>query len=102
MQLDFDSLPVVLSNIITASETLVAWLNVRLMNFGLDSTTILARGPSLILMGLAFSAVRYSLHRIRCYGIERARLAWVQRPESSGAYRKRLVYVMSGQGNREV
>ncbi len=102
MQLDFDSVSIVLSNGITASETLVAWLNIRLMHFGLDSTTILVRGPSLVLMGLAFSAVRYSLRRIRCFGAERARFLWAQPPESRRIYRKQLVYVMSGYSNREI
>ncbi len=64
MQLDFDSLLVVLSNVMMGSETFVAGLDVRLMRLGLDSTTILMRGPSLVLMGLAFWAVRYSVRRI--------------------------------------
>ncbi len=68
MQLDFHSVSVALSNGVAASETLVAWLNIRLMNWGLDSTTILVRGPSLVAMGLAFSAVRYSLRRIQVFG----------------------------------
>lgn len=72
MQLDLDSLSVLSSNVVTSSETLVAWLNIRLMDFGLDAATILARGPSLVLMGLAFSAVRYSLRRICRYSIEEA------------------------------
>jgi hypothetical protein len=101
MQLDFDSLLVVSSNITTASQTFAAWLNVRLMTFGLDSTTIVMRGPSLVLMGLAFSAVRYSLRRICCYGGERAKLIWAQQPQSGSVYGKQLVYVMSSHGNRQ-
>ncbi len=100
MQLDFDSLAIVLPNAITTLEALVTWMNVRLMNVGLDMTTILVRGPSLVLMGLAFSAVRYSVRRACCVRIARAQLPWVQQPASGRGYGRQLVYVTSGSGNQ--
>jgi hypothetical protein len=100
MQLDFDSLSVVSSNVITTLQTLAAWFNVRLMSFGLDSTTIVMRGPSLVLMGLAFSAVRYSLCRMSRFGAERAKLFFIGQSASGRVYGKQLAYVMSSRGNQ--
>jgi ABC-type Fe3+-siderophore transport system permease subunit len=99
MQVDVDSLSVVLSNLFRTAEMLVAWSNVQLIRFGLDPTTIITRGPSLVLMGLAFSAVLHSLVRVRSFAGERMSL-WYD-GKIGGTNKRQLVYVASAHGNRE-
>ncbi len=99
MQVDVDSLSAVLSNLFRTAEMLVTWSNVHLMRFGLDPTTIVMRGPSLVLMGLAFSAARYSLVRVRYLAGERMSPQYDHKV--GGTYKRQLVYAASGHGNRE-
>ncbi len=96
---DFDSLSILMTNAAKAFEMLVAWSNMYLMRFGLDATTIIARGPTLVLIGLALAAIRYASSRMFSAGGERQAFAYYGL--NTGRAKARLVYVVSDRHYRE-
>ncbi len=99
MQMDSDSLSILLTNAVRAFEMLVAWSNVHLMKFGLDTTTIITRGPTLVLMGLAVAAMRYASSRMFSSANEHETLG--HDLFDGGRASVQPVYVLSSQRNRE-
>ncbi len=66
-----DDVSLFLTEAITLFKTGVTYLDVRLIDFGLDPTLIVMRGPTLVIMGFAMSTVLQFAHGIQQYTTDR-------------------------------